>query len=38
MLTDRGNQGAIRLFASSGGIEASTEPVMFAFRLRSSHA
>src|SRR5688572_4429218 len=33
VLTDRSNQGALRLYESSGGIEAGTDDVMFAFPL-----
>ena len=33
VLTDRTNQGAMRLYESSGGIESSTDDVMFAFPL-----
>jgi GNAT superfamily N-acetyltransferase len=33
VLTDRGNQGAMRLYGSRGGIEAPTDQVMFTFRL-----
>jgi GNAT superfamily N-acetyltransferase len=33
VLTDRGNQGAMRLYGSRGGIETPTDQVMFTFRL-----
>ena len=36
VLTDRGNQGAMRLYESSGGIEARTDQVMFSFPLSGS--
>jgi GNAT superfamily N-acetyltransferase len=36
VLTDRTNQGAMRLYTSSGGIESSPDPVMFTFRLSTT--
>jgi hypothetical protein len=33
VLADRGNQGAMRLYGSRGGIETPTDQVMFTFRL-----
>jgi ribosomal protein S18 acetylase RimI-like enzyme len=36
VLTDRTNQGAMRLYESSGGIEAATDDVMFAFPLNGN--
>lgn len=33
VLTERDNQGALRLYASSGGVEAAPETVMFTFPL-----
>jgi len=36
VLTDRGNNAAMRLYGSNGGIEAPTDQVMFTFRLTSS--
>jgi GNAT superfamily N-acetyltransferase len=36
VLTDRGNQGAMRLYESSGGIDARTDQVMFTFPLTGS--
>ena len=33
VLTDRTNQGAMRLYESSGGVEATTNDVMFTFPL-----
>jgi GNAT superfamily N-acetyltransferase len=36
VLTDRANQGAMRLYASSGGIEAPTDQAMFTFPLTTA--
>jgi len=36
VLTDRGNHAAMRLYGSSGGIEAPIDQVMFTFRLTGS--
>ncbi len=36
VLTERTNDAALRLYKSSGGIEASGEQVMFTFRLEDS--
>jgi GNAT superfamily N-acetyltransferase len=36
VLTERGNNAAMRLYSGSGGIEAPTDQVMFTFRLTSS--
>jgi GNAT superfamily N-acetyltransferase len=33
VLTDRGNEEALRLYRASGGVEAATEQVMFTFPL-----
>ncbi len=33
VLTDRSNRAAMRLYASSGGVEAPTDQVMFTFHL-----
>jgi aminoglycoside 6'-N-acetyltransferase I len=38
VLTDRSNEAALRLYKSSGGIEASSDQVMLTFRLRDSGA
>ncbi|HEY7501914.1 MAG TPA: GNAT family N-acetyltransferase [Vicinamibacterales bacterium] len=38
VLTERANEGAIRLYASSGGIEAPESTVMFEFRLDGAKA
>lgn len=35
VLTDRSNQAAMRLYASTGGEESSDDEVMFTFQLRS---
>jgi ribosomal protein S18 acetylase RimI-like enzyme len=35
VLTDRDNQAAMRLYASSGGVEAPNDQVMFTFHLDS---
>jgi aminoglycoside 6'-N-acetyltransferase I len=34
VLTDRGNSAAMRLYASSGGIENQRDQTMFSFKLR----
>lgn len=36
VLTDRANQGAMRLYASSRGVEAPTDQVMFTFHLSTA--
>jgi GNAT superfamily N-acetyltransferase len=36
VLTDRANEAALRLYKSSGGIEAPSEQVMLTFRLDGS--
>jgi ribosomal protein S18 acetylase RimI-like enzyme len=38
VLTDRTNEAALRLYKSSGGIEASSDQVMLTFRLQDSGA
>jgi GNAT superfamily N-acetyltransferase len=38
VLTDRGNQAAMRLYESSGGSEARTDQVMFTFALGGSRS
>jgi aminoglycoside 6'-N-acetyltransferase I len=38
VLTDRSNEAALRLYKSSGGIEASGDQVMLTFRLQDSGA
>jgi hypothetical protein len=38
VLTDRTNEAALRLYKSSGGIEASSDQVMLTFRLQDGGA
>ena len=38
VLTDRTNEAALRLYKSSGGVEASSDQVMLIFRLQNSGA
>ena len=38
VLTDRSNEAALRLYKSSGGIEASGDHVMLTFRLQDGEA
>lgn len=33
VLTDRGNEAAMRLYATTGGTEATTDQVMFTYHL-----